>query len=168
MTTCASYFYREKVRKHSAHLKPKLADSTNLFSVEYGPYFNHLLSFWNQRHLENILIITYEDMKRDLSGVIEKVASFLGKSVGEKDLPKLVDHLSFAKMKDNRAVNYKSFVETSVKDGEIDPEVAEKKKFMRAGRVGSYKEEMSEEMNEMFDRWIEKNVSGTDFPGWSL
>ena len=36
-----------------------------------------VLSWWNVRKLPNILIMKYEDMKRDLPGAVRMVAKYL-------------------------------------------------------------------------------------------
>ena len=61
--------------------------------------------------MENVCFITYEEMKKDLAAVIGKVSLFLGCNVSEKNIPSLVEHLSFDKMKDNKSVNKEEFVE---------------------------------------------------------
>ena len=61
--------------------------------------------------MENVCFITYEEMKKDLAAVIGKVSLFLGCYVSEKNIPSLVEHLSFDKMKDNKSVNKEEFVE---------------------------------------------------------
>ena len=71
----------------------------------------YFVEYWNKRHLDNVCFITYEEMKKDLAAVIRKVSSFLGYSVSEQNIPSLVDHLSFDKMKNNVSVNKQDFVE---------------------------------------------------------
>ena len=50
-------------------------------------------------------------MKNDLASVIRKVSTFLSRPVAEENIPSLVDHLSFDKMKKNKSVNKQEFVE---------------------------------------------------------
>ena len=45
--------------------------------VEYGNYFDHLLSWWPHRDDENVLFMKYEDMKKDLPAAVSQVASFI-------------------------------------------------------------------------------------------
>ena len=56
-------------------------------------------------------------MKNDLAGVIRKVGAFLGYPVSEENIPSLVDHLSFDKMKKNKSVNKEEFVEVMYLNG---------------------------------------------------
>ena len=90
-----------------------LADELPLF----GPYFTHVFSYWNRRHLSNLLIITYEEMQADLAAVLRKVAGFLGVGLSETDIPKLCEHLSFDSMKKNSSVNYTARTNVSLYKG---------------------------------------------------
>ena len=63
---------------------------------------------------QNILFITYEEMKSDLKSVIAKVSTFLGKGdLDDARMEALMTHLSFDKMKDNKAVNKAEVVQVS-------------------------------------------------------
>lgn len=46
--------------------------------LDFGDYFDHLLSWYEHRHEPNILFLTYEEMKADPRATILKVAKFLG------------------------------------------------------------------------------------------
>lgn len=123
----------------------------------YGPHWSSLKCYWERRIDPLICVIKYEDMKKDLGSVVRKVSQFLiSKQLSEEKFSSLLNHLSFENMKDNLFANNeaamclaKSLLET-------------KGKFMRCGQVGSYKKDMSPEMEKLFDRWIEKNIQGTN------
>ena len=41
-------------------------------------YWTHLLSWWDQRHADNTVLLCFENMKRDLPGHVERIAAFAG------------------------------------------------------------------------------------------
>ena len=71
--------------------------------------------YWEEQKLrKNVFFVTYEEMKRDLRSVVSRLATFLGKEETVKDSDKmeaLLNHLSFDKMKTNKAVNKAETVE---------------------------------------------------------
>jgi len=78
---------------------------------------------------------------------------FLGKSPPEMEIQRLVDHLSFQSMKSNPAVNNDESTELLARlHGQ-----ERKTHFIRKGKVGSGKEELSAESIRRLDEWISKN-----------
>ncbi|VEN44378.1 unnamed protein product [Callosobruchus maculatus] len=89
----------------------------------YLPYWKHVLGFWEQRHKPNVMILRYEEMIKDLPGMIRKVASFLERPLSDEQVVKLRDHLSFDSMKKNPAVNNENLIERVRKEqGREKPE----------------------------------------------
>uniref|UniRef100_A0A1L8E4U6 Putative sulfotransferase n=1 Tax=Nyssomyia neivai TaxID=330878 RepID=A0A1L8E4U6_9DIPT len=123
-------------------------------AVIFTPLESHINDYWNMRNESNILFSTYEEMKKDLQGVIEKTAKFLEKSYTKEQLKTLEDHLSFSKMADNASVN---FTEHLDRFGTIiNCETTKDFKFMRKGKIGSFREEMTPEQIKRFDEQIKK------------
>jgi len=120
--------------------------------VVYSSYWDHVMGYWRKRHEDNILIIKYEDMKKDLESVMRKVAEFLNVSLPEDKIPILLDHLSFNSMKNNPSVNYEEFLPN------------QNTQFMREGEAGSWKKKLTEEQVKRFNEWTEKYLEGKDFP----
>lgn len=52
--------------------------------VDFGDYFENLLSWYEHRDDDNVLFLTYEDLKRDPKNGILSVARFLGKEYEDK------------------------------------------------------------------------------------
>ncbi|MBI2963208.1 MAG: sulfotransferase domain-containing protein [Deltaproteobacteria bacterium] len=65
----------------------------------FGSYFHHLRSFWEFRRLPNLLLVHYNDLKRDLGGEMRRIAAFLDIAVPEATWPTLVDTAGFEAMK---------------------------------------------------------------------
>ena len=52
-------------------------------------YWNHLASWWEQRHNENVLLLVFENMKQDLPQTVRRIAQFIGCALDE-DLLEIV------------------------------------------------------------------------------
>ena len=79
----------------------------------YGPFFVNVLSYWNRRHQDNILIVHYEEMQQDLSSVVRKVGKFLDKELSDDDVFKLCDHVSIDNMRKNPMCNFEERLKVS-------------------------------------------------------
>ena len=64
-------------------------------------YFDIERSFWRDRHLPNVLLVHYNDLKADLDGEMRRVAAFLGIPVKDDIWPALVEAAGFETMRAN-------------------------------------------------------------------
>ncbi|XP_025044566.1 sulfotransferase 6B1-like isoform X2 [Pelodiscus sinensis] len=66
--------------------------------VCWSSYFDHALA-WN-KHMdeENIMIITYEDMKENLYGGVKQIADFLGFCLPEEKIQTIAENATFESM----------------------------------------------------------------------
>ncbi|XP_043241911.1 luciferin sulfotransferase-like isoform X2 [Amphibalanus amphitrite] len=119
------------------------------------PFFPHVLEAWHLRRHPNMCFIFYEDMKKDLRSVITKVAKFLGKTLTDEQMEKLVNHLHIDNMRKNPNVNNEFLRDVP---GLMDPE----RSFINKGQTGSWKAHLTPEMVKKMDAWIEENLLGTD------
>lgn len=152
------------------------------YSVPMAPFWKHILPFWKMRDQENILFLTYEEMKRvrwkvylyhgrftidifcwnvyctlqDQAAAIKKTATFLGKNVTDEQIVKLCEHLKFSKMAANPSVNMENML--SDRSRQEDPNY----KFIRKGKIGDWMNYMSKDLSQRFDKWTEENLRGTD------
>ncbi|KAF0288397.1 Sulfotransferase 1C4 [Amphibalanus amphitrite] len=131
-----------------------LAEFYEFLTLE-TPFFPHVLEAWNLRRHPNMCFIFYEDMKKDLRSVITKVAKFLGKTLTDEQMKKLVDHLHIDNMRKNPNVNNEFLRDVP---GLMDPE----RSFINKGQTGSWKAHLTPEMVQKMDAWIEENLLGTD------
>uniref|UniRef100_A0A182RPQ6 Sulfotransferase domain-containing protein n=1 Tax=Anopheles funestus TaxID=62324 RepID=A0A182RPQ6_ANOFN len=109
----------------------------------YSPYHAHVIGYHELHDCDNILHLSYEDMKRDLPAVVSKVCQFFGKSYNEQQLGKLYEHLSFKSMRENKACNYEDANQPRKEDD----------RFIRKGELESWKQELTTELIEILDQW---------------
>ncbi len=138
------------VKKMAMHLQIDIAWDTqfNEFlngSLSYGPFYSHFLGWWAHRDAPNILMLTFEQMKRNPRTAVTSIASFLGYSLTDEVIDKIVIDTSFDKMKDNKAANKSS----------IDPT------FMRKGIIGDWRNVFPPEHSAMIDALVEEKFAGS-------
>ncbi|XP_052867047.1 luciferin sulfotransferase-like [Anopheles cruzii] len=118
----------------------------------YSPFHAHVIEYHELRGCENVMHLSYEDMKLDLPAAVGRVCRFLGKSYSEAQLEPLYRHLSFESMRENRACNYED------PDNPRDQD----NRFIRKGQVDSWKEELPKELVEALDRWTLEKVPNAE------
>ncbi|XP_023164036.1 estrogen sulfotransferase [Drosophila hydei] len=116
-----------------------------------GSYWKHVLPFWKRSFDDNVLFIKYEDMVRDLPAVIKRCAQFLNVSelLSDDNMKRICQHLQFDSMQSNGAIN----METLIPQRET--------KFIRKGKVGDWRNHMTDEISERFDSWSEQHLRGS-------
>ncbi|XP_055706447.1 luciferin sulfotransferase-like [Phlebotomus papatasi] len=125
--------------------------------VYFAPYHTHVYNYWRMRNEDNILFLTFEEMKKDHPSVIRKTAQFLGKSFSENQILELADYLSFSKFSKITTLNHDTVLHR-IQD-ELQTKLPDKDyHFVRKGEVGSYKVEMPKEVIEEFNRWTLKEI----------
>lgn len=67
--------------------------------MKYGGFWEHVLSFYQLKDKDNVMFLSYEELKADLKSVVSRMSGFLGKDYKPSELDSLVDHLGFDSMK---------------------------------------------------------------------
>ncbi|XP_014679401.1 PREDICTED: sulfotransferase 1C4-like [Priapulus caudatus] len=107
-----------------------------------GPFADYSLSFWEHKDDDNVLLIYYEDMKKDHEGHVRRIGRFLGRELTDEQVEGIVAHTTFDAMKKNDAVSYKRYTDnTSIS-------------FINKGQVGNWVSKFTPEMSERYDREI--------------
>lgn len=65
------------------------------------PFWSHIRSWWEIRHLPNVLLLHFDELKRDLVGSIHRIGKFIGIDHAAVNLPLIAHHCSFDYMKTN-------------------------------------------------------------------
>jgi hypothetical protein len=64
-----------------------------------GSWARHLASGWRLRDAGNVLFLTYEGMRADLSSVVDKIAAFMAVKLTPEERAAVIERSSFAYMK---------------------------------------------------------------------
>ncbi|KAL7606851.1 hypothetical protein Lser_V15G18525 [Lactuca serriola] len=125
---------------------------------EYGPFWEHVLGYWkaSQESPEKILFLKYEDMKKEPSVELKKLAEFMGVPFTTEEeeggvVEEIVKLCSFENLS-NFEVN---------KDGVqmFGEHVAvENRNFFRKGKVGDWENYLTEEMRDRIDSITETRL----------
>ncbi|NXY56729.1 ST2B1 Sulfotransferase, partial [Callaeas wilsoni] len=157
-------------------------------TVHYGSWFDHVKGWLGQRHLLDILYITYEELHQDLRGTAQRLSTFLGYPLAPGTLAALEQHCSFSAMRDNAMANYSL----------IPPEIMDHSqgRFMRKGEgeqgwghgvggvgaasltpcplcptgmVGDWRSHFSPEQNALFNHRYQEEMGDVELPSqWPM
>uniref|UniRef100_A0A8C8S7E4 Sulfotransferase n=1 Tax=Pelusios castaneus TaxID=367368 RepID=A0A8C8S7E4_9SAUR len=113
--------------------------------VCWSSYFDHALA-WNE-HMdeENIMIITYEEMKENLRGEVKQIADFLGFSLSEEMIQTIAENATFQSMSNKSQETHGKFAPV----------------LFRKGDVGDWKNLFTEAQSQEVDAKFEECLAGT-------
>ena len=131
--------------------------------VDFGDYFENLQSWHEHKNDNNVLFLTYENMKADIIKAIIAIASFIGYGEKIKEqtiLDKIVLNSSFESMSQNQQRW------SSKRPDHMPP-------FIRKGKVGDWKNHFSAKQQQRLQEKINnyssiKALWSTDIFGESL
>jgi aryl sulfotransferase len=58
----------------------------------FWPFWSHVRSWWNARHLPNVLLVHFANLRADLGGEARRIAAFLGVGIDERAWPAILEH----------------------------------------------------------------------------
>lgn len=67
----------------------------------FWSFWDNVRSWWHIRHLPNLLLVHFADLKRDMPGEIRRIAEHLEIPINEEKWPDVLEHCSFEWMKKN-------------------------------------------------------------------
>lgn len=121
-------------------------------------YWNHLLSWWPQLERDDVLLLAFEQMKRDLTGTIRRVADFIGIPLDEELLAIVQRNASFDFMLahkdrfDDKLMRERSERVTGLPPGSDSAKV-------RKGAVGEHRQELSPEVIAGLDAIWQREIT---------
>ncbi|CAN8008842.1 unnamed protein product [Ixodes pacificus] len=182
---CVSFYHFAKTTR-ADHFEGRTFDeffeSFVRGKVDFGDYFDHLLSWYAHRSDPNVLFMTYEDLKKDTESCVLKVADFIGEEYGRKlrDQPELleriVSNVSLEAMKGLEKETKKKVTQRRVAETSTMPEGVRTKPVLffspfgvpfsgdlvRKGVVGDWKNHFSPVQVERMKERIAFKTKGSD------
>jgi len=117
-----------------------------------GSWFKHVSQWWENRQNLNVLFLTYEELTSNREQAIRKIIDFCGKEVEPETFSRIVERSSFAFMKQHED-KFDPIIGTLVDRG------MKTGNFIRKGEVGGWKEYLSSEQEELFQRRFTKHLN---------
>ena len=115
-----------------------------------GRYWDHIVSWWPQRDRDDVLMLCFEDMKRDLAPVVRRVAAFIGVAADQPLLELVTHQASFAFMRAHER-QFDDHLVRQARDAACGLPPAGVTTKIRTGRVGDHVGELSADLCEALD-----------------
>lgn len=119
-------------------------------NVPYGSWFDHIRGWLPMRDKENVLILSYEELKRDTRSAVEKICQFLGKKLEPEELSSVVENSSFQVMKENNMSNFSLLKGLHLGDTGC---------LLRKGTPGDWKNYFTVAQAEAFDKLFQEKMA---------
>lgn len=122
-------------------------------------YWHHIATWWQYRHLPNIKLMHYANLKKDPHGEIKKLADFLEIEITPEELDLVVHNTTIEYMKEHAikilGVGYEAMFEGGGRS------------FINKGTNGRWKDDLSEEECQKYIEFGKKRL-GEDTMHWVL
>jgi hypothetical protein len=123
-----------------------------------GSWAEHLQGGWSHRDRDNVLFLTFEEMKKDLPGTVSRIAKLMGVELTSEEFEAVVRQSTYAHMK-SIGDKFDTF-------GLSPPWAAPKGAMVRRGQSGTASELLTPaDQTRIDDYWrAELQRIGSDFP----
>jgi aryl sulfotransferase len=92
-----------KLEKPTPDIAQYFRDWLDKDGYPFWPFWEHIRSWWSIRHLPNVMLIHFAQLKENMPREIEKIANFLEIDIDENKWDDILKHCSFDYMKKNGA-----------------------------------------------------------------
>ena len=139
-------------------LMPSVADWLDVYlspDTPIGSWAEHVASYWRERAKPNVLFLTYEQMRGDLPGTVDRIATFMGVQLNEDERAAVIERSTFQYMKN---IGHKF-------EPPGPPWAKSKGAMMRRGERGASHELLTREQQQRIDDYWRAELAalGCDF-----
>lgn len=117
--------------------------------VEYGSWFDHVISWWEQKDNPNVFFLSYEDLQCNFKEKVLQIAAFAGFELSEELYELIAEECSFQTMKSNKFI-----------DRSVASKPGENSAHIRKGTVGGWKDVLTADQSKVMDEMIETKLKG--------
>ena len=142
---CVSFYHHlmnmtDEAREAPGHQRPASFAVHVDNWLEFAAWYRNVKSWWPYRDHEKVLLLRYQDMKRDLAAGVDRIAAFLGWELNSEQKSKVLEFSSFDWMKahDEKFSGQTESGKSSFKPG----------RFIRQGKVGAYRDLLTSELEK--------------------
>ena len=114
------------------------------------PFWSHVQSWWDLRDLPNVMLVHFNELRRDLPGQIRAIARFLSINVDEANWPRILTHCSFDYMK-RTAAQLSAVLDASFVGGA--------QTFVNRGTGGNWRDALTPDDIRKYDRHCAANLT---------
>ncbi|XP_015908920.2 sulfotransferase 1B1 [Parasteatoda tepidariorum] len=160
---CVSYYnFLKKLPGYHIESFDDFFDAFISGEMPYGDYVDLVYSWYEKRHLKNVLFITYESLTENRRASILEIASFLGlQTINEEIIENVLQYSSFNFMKS--LVEEDPFMQQYLNNstGQRKNETKnEKPQMMRKGIVGDWRNYFNRQQNQRMKEYFESKTEG--------
>ncbi|TKK67480.1 sulfotransferase domain-containing protein [Ilyomonas limi] len=132
-----------KLEKPTPDIAQYFRDWMDKDGYPFWPFWEHIRSWWSIRHLPNVMLVHFAQLKENMPREIEKIANFLEIDIDENKWNDILKHCSFDYMKKNGAKTVP--LGGAAWDGGSET-------FINKGTNGRWKDILTKEDNERYEQ----------------
>ena len=151
-----SYVGRNKIQAPTDSFHSYFQEWIEKDGHPYWSYWDNIESWWRFRKINNILLVNYCDLQKDLCGEIRRIADFLGIIISDECMSRVLRMCSFDYMKAN-GFRIAPFNGSLWINGHLS--------FFNAGRNGCWRGILSSEQIQDYDQFSASRL-GIDCASW--
>jgi len=121
-------------------------------------YHTFCKSWWPRRNLDNVLLLHYADLKKDLEGTIRKIAKFLAIPIDEERFHKILEYNTFHWM-----AEHGDQIQAMPR---VPVTVLQKNTLMRQGKTGVYAQTFTNAHHIRWEKYTEKQFPDPVMRAW--